>query len=151
MIPQGQRVWDVFESGQIIVDFNGSGICIISLDIGLVKGLIELGLIPVCLDLGRFQLRLQSGLIEFGIFPDRKFTPRQREVLQLVVEGKSAGEIADILCISSRTVEYHKHKMIARRSAMRRFFFGLAVLALAAPLLLIRLPLNLNRNCRSSR
>ena len=41
-----------------------------------------------------------------------EFTPRQREVLQLVVEGKSAAEISEILCISRRTVEYHKYKMM---------------------------------------
>ena len=35
-------------------------------------------------------------------------TPRQREVLQLVAEGKSAKEIADILKISPKTVEFHK-------------------------------------------
>jgi DNA-binding CsgD family transcriptional regulator len=35
-------------------------------------------------------------------------TPRQREVLQLVAEGKSLKEIAAILHISVRTVEFHK-------------------------------------------
>ena len=35
-------------------------------------------------------------------------TPRQREVLQLVAEGKSAKEIAHILSISVKTVEFHK-------------------------------------------
>jgi DNA-binding NarL/FixJ family response regulator len=35
-------------------------------------------------------------------------TPRQREVLQLLAEGHSAKEIADILCISPSTVEFHK-------------------------------------------
>lgn len=35
-------------------------------------------------------------------------TPRQREVLQLVAEGKSAKEIASILKISLKTVEFHK-------------------------------------------
>ena len=46
--------------------------------------------------------------------PEQEFTPRQREVLKLVVEGKSASEIADLLCISSRTVEYHKYKMMEK-------------------------------------
>ncbi len=41
-----------------------------------------------------------------------KLTPRQKEVLQLLAEGHSAKEIADILCISSRTVEFHKYKMM---------------------------------------
>jgi DNA-binding NarL/FixJ family response regulator len=35
-------------------------------------------------------------------------TPRQREVLQLVAEGKSVKEMAHILRISPKTVEYHK-------------------------------------------
>jgi DNA-binding NarL/FixJ family response regulator len=35
-------------------------------------------------------------------------TPRQREVLQLVAEGKSAKEIAHVLTISPKTVEFHK-------------------------------------------
>ena len=39
-------------------------------------------------------------------------TPRQREVLQLLAEGKSAKEIGAILDISARTVETHKYKMM---------------------------------------
>jgi DNA-binding NarL/FixJ family response regulator len=35
-------------------------------------------------------------------------TARQREVLQLVAEGKTAKEIAAILTISTKTVEFHK-------------------------------------------
>ena len=35
-------------------------------------------------------------------------TQRQREVLQLVAEGKSAKEIAHLLTISVKTVEFHK-------------------------------------------
>jgi DNA-binding NarL/FixJ family response regulator len=35
-------------------------------------------------------------------------TPRQREVLQLVAEGKAAKEIAQIVGISVKTVEFHK-------------------------------------------
>jgi len=41
-----------------------------------------------------------------------KPTPRQKEVLQLLAEGYSAKEIADTLCISPRTVEFHKYKMM---------------------------------------
>ena len=42
----------------------------------------------------------------------RELTPRQREVLQLLAEGYSAKEIADILNISHRTVEFHKYRMM---------------------------------------
>ncbi len=40
--------------------------------------------------------------------PYARLTPRQREVLQLVAEGKTAKEIAAVLEISVKTVEYHK-------------------------------------------
>ena len=39
-------------------------------------------------------------------------TLRQREVLQLLAEGKSAKEIAKILHISARTVEFHKYNIM---------------------------------------
>jgi len=41
-----------------------------------------------------------------------ELTGRQREVLQLLAEGKSAKEIGGILGISARTVESHKYKMM---------------------------------------
>jgi len=44
--------------------------------------------------------------------PFRKLTARQREVLQLLAEGKSAREVADILFISPRTVEFHKYRIM---------------------------------------
>ena len=40
--------------------------------------------------------------------PSHKLTPRQREVLQLFAEGRSAKEVAAILKISPRTAEFHK-------------------------------------------
>jgi len=36
-------------------------------------------------------------------------TPRQREVLQLVAEGKTSKEISAVLGISPKTVEYHRN------------------------------------------
>ena len=43
----------------------------------------------------------------------RKLSPRQREVLQLLVEGRPMKQIADILNVTPRTVAYHKYKMMA--------------------------------------
>ncbi|MBM9513699.1 response regulator [Desulfogranum marinum] len=39
-------------------------------------------------------------------------TKRQREVLQLLSEGYAAKEVASMLNISTRTVEYHKYQMM---------------------------------------
>jgi DNA-binding NarL/FixJ family response regulator len=44
--------------------------------------------------------------------PVSKLTSRQREVLQLLAEGRSAKEAAEVLHISSRTVEFHKYRMM---------------------------------------
>lgn len=41
-----------------------------------------------------------------------KLTPRQREVLQLIAEGKTMKEVASILNISARTAETHKYEMM---------------------------------------
>ncbi len=49
---------------------------------------------------------------ERGDDPVRSLTPRQREVLQLLAEGRSAKEIGASLSISSRTVEFHKYQMM---------------------------------------
>lgn len=42
----------------------------------------------------------------------KSLTPRQREVLQLVAEGKSAKEIAGLLSISVKTIEFHKKHLM---------------------------------------
>jgi DNA-binding NarL/FixJ family response regulator len=45
--------------------------------------------------------------------PVAKLTPRQREIIQLLAEGRSAKEVADALGISVRTVEFHKYQVMA--------------------------------------
>ena len=44
--------------------------------------------------------------------PVALLTPRQREILQLLAEGRSAKEIGAALGISARTVEFHKYQMM---------------------------------------
>ncbi|MDH5576312.1 MAG: response regulator transcription factor [Nitrospirota bacterium] len=44
-----------------------------------------------------------------GIF--KNLTPRQREVLKLIAEGKTVKEIAVILSLSVKTVQFHKEKL----------------------------------------
>jgi DNA-binding NarL/FixJ family response regulator len=42
----------------------------------------------------------------------RKLTPRQREVLQLLVEGHTMKEAAGILNVATRTVAFHKYRIM---------------------------------------
>lgn len=61
--------------------------------------------------------RIRQGLLEEFIRdprPDRSkhLTPRQREVLQLVAEGRTMKEIATILEVSTRTVAFHKYRIM---------------------------------------
>jgi DNA-binding NarL/FixJ family response regulator len=41
-----------------------------------------------------------------------QLTPRQREVLQLLAEGRSMKEVAAVLRVSARTVAFHKYRMM---------------------------------------
>jgi len=44
--------------------------------------------------------------------PLEQLTSRQREILQLVAEGQNTKEIAEILKVSPKTVEYHRMKLM---------------------------------------
>jgi DNA-binding NarL/FixJ family response regulator len=41
-------------------------------------------------------------------------TPRQREILQLIAEGRSTKDIADVLQVSVKTVETHRAQLMER-------------------------------------
>jgi DNA-binding NarL/FixJ family response regulator len=43
---------------------------------------------------------------------NRTLTPRQREVLQLLAEGRSMKEAANILNVTARTIAFHKYQMM---------------------------------------
>jgi len=43
---------------------------------------------------------------------DKKLTPRQREVVHLLAEGKSMKEIASVLNVTPRTVAFHKYRVM---------------------------------------
>jgi LuxR family transcriptional regulator, quorum-sensing system regulator BjaR1 len=47
-------------------------------------------------------------------------TPREREVLAWVAQGKSAREIGEILHITKRTVDEHAHTAVRKLSALNR-------------------------------
>jgi DNA-binding NarL/FixJ family response regulator len=61
-----------------------------------------------------------NALIEKHEHPERlkpELTSRQREILQLFAEGKSPKEIAAVLNISIRTVEFHKYRVMEATGA----------------------------------
>lgn len=64
---------------------------------------------------GEILHQAQNGMGEAND-PSQSLTPRQREILQLLAEGRSAKEIAALLSISARTVEFHKYQMMEAHS-----------------------------------
>ena len=46
----------------------------------------------------------------------KTLTPRQREVVQLLAEGKSMKEVADLLNVTPRTVAFHKYRIMEELS-----------------------------------
>jgi DNA-binding NarL/FixJ family response regulator len=53
-----------------------------------------------------------ANLTEPAPRPGVKLTPRQRDVLRLIAEGRRMKEIAFALELSTRTVETHKYEMM---------------------------------------
>ena len=59
-------------------------------------------------------LRVATGDPAEARDPVAALTPRQREILQLLAEGRSAKEIGATLGVSARTVEFHKYQMMEK-------------------------------------
>jgi DNA-binding NarL/FixJ family response regulator len=49
-----------------------------------------------------------------GIGPLAHLTPREREIVQLVVEGRSSAEIAESLCLSAKTVDTYRSRAMQK-------------------------------------
>ena len=49
-----------------------------------------------------------------GAEPGQRLTPRQTEIVQLIAEGHRNAEIAQILAMSTKTVETHRTQLMAR-------------------------------------
>lgn len=63
-------------------------------------------------DLARELMSAPRQSRDLPLDPVAALTPRQREILQLIAEGKSAKEIAAVLGLSARTVEDHKYRLM---------------------------------------
>jgi DNA-binding NarL/FixJ family response regulator len=59
-------------------------------------------------------LRLAEGTDVRGPAPAEPLSVREREVLQLIADGHSNGEIAERLCVSVKTVEAHKSHIMRK-------------------------------------
>ncbi len=63
---------------------------------------------------------IEHSLLQRGEQPDEmpdplaRLSPREREVLQLVVEGKSSAEIAEIIHLSPKTVETYRGNLMKK-------------------------------------
>jgi len=54
-----------------------------------------------------------EALLDHGKGPQPvELTPRQREVLQLLAEGRSMKEVATVLNLAPRTIAFHKYEMM---------------------------------------
>ena len=60
----------------------------------------------------RFLQKFPLQKIARSTSPLEQLTPRQREILQLLAEGKTTKAIASILKISDKTIEYHRAKLM---------------------------------------
>ena len=57
-----------------------------------------------------------------------RLTEREREILRLIFSGRCSNEVASILCVSKRTVDFHLARAYAKLGAANRYqAFGRAV------------------------
>jgi DNA-binding NarL/FixJ family response regulator len=61
----------------------------------------------------RFAQRLMEGFIRDPLpHGTKELTPRQREVLHLLAEGRTMRETADVLHLTPRTIAFHKYRIM---------------------------------------
>jgi DNA-binding NarL/FixJ family response regulator len=65
-------------------------------------------------DCGEQQFSNPDHVIEQMIYgvTDNRLTSREKEILQLVISGKTNKEIAHSLCRTERTIEYHRNRLM---------------------------------------
>jgi LuxR family transcriptional regulator len=50
-----------------------------------------------------------------------RLTDREREILRLIFDGKCSNEVAVILCVSKRTVDFHLARAYVKLGVSNRF------------------------------
>ena len=79
----------------------------------LVQAIQEVSRGTVYLSPGLSDTVVNAYLSKSELPPD-PLSPREREVLQLVAEGKSTKEVASILCVSVKTADTHRTRIMAK-------------------------------------
>jgi DNA-binding NarL/FixJ family response regulator len=107
----------VFESAELVAEFREAGAhgYLLKADVGLA--LVDA--VDALLSGGTFfRERMESVVADLGSDrapapePWAQLTPREREVLQLLAEGRSNKEVASTLKISPKTVETHRARIM---------------------------------------
>ncbi len=50
-----------------------------------------------------------------------RLTDREREILRLIFDGKCSNEVASVLCVSKRTVDFHLARAYVKLGVSNRF------------------------------
>jgi len=50
-----------------------------------------------------------------------RLTEREREILKLIFEGRCSNEVAQVLCVSKRTVDFHLARAYVKLGVSNRF------------------------------
>ena len=50
-----------------------------------------------------------------------RLTEREREILKLIFDGKCSNEVAETLCVSKRTVDFHLARAYVKLGVSNRF------------------------------
>lgn len=50
-----------------------------------------------------------------------QLTDREREIMRLIFDGKCSSEVANILCVSKRTVDFHLARAYVKLGVSNRF------------------------------
>lgn len=50
-----------------------------------------------------------------------RLTDREREILKLIFDGKCSSEVATIMCVSKRTVDFHLARAYVKLGVSNRF------------------------------
>lgn len=88
----------------------------------VLKSQVSADLVQAIHEVMRGALYLSPGISEAVVqaylaktgFPPDPLTSREREVLQLIAEGKTTKEIAEVLGISGKTVESHRSRLMEK-------------------------------------